>query len=181
MNTTIKTADLRAVREKLWNLSCLGNGDKPGNSTGNAIAQEALAILDAALAQPEQEPAAICCNCLGTKRPHALDPEWKGRCECAAPVAQTVDVSKVFSAGTHAQQGAAPVAQPKSPISFENGNIYLNFNSIEIGTAADGGISVKYLLGGKPVCVQTAEMPRFALAETLTIGGVEGRICGKLE
>ena len=36
-------------------------------------------------AQPEPEPVAICPNCLGTKRPHSIDPEWKGRCDCAPP------------------------------------------------------------------------------------------------
>jgi hypothetical protein len=36
-------------------------------------------------AQPEQEPVAICPNCLGTRRPHADDPDWRGRCDCNPP------------------------------------------------------------------------------------------------
>jgi hypothetical protein len=34
---------------------------------------------------PEQEPVAICPNCLGTRRPHADDPDWRGRCDCTPP------------------------------------------------------------------------------------------------
>lgn len=47
----------------------------------------AITALVAALAQQDEpvEPVAICCNCLGTKRPHADDPEWKGRCDCEPP------------------------------------------------------------------------------------------------
>lgn len=48
----------------------------------------AMTALRAALVQqvePAQELVAICCNCLGTKRPHADDPEWKGRCDCEPP------------------------------------------------------------------------------------------------
>ena len=35
--------------------------------------------------EPADEPVAICPNCLGTKRPHKDDPEWKGRCDCIPP------------------------------------------------------------------------------------------------
>ena len=35
-----------------------------------------------------QEPVAICPNCLGTKRPHADDPDWRGRCDCTEPAVQ---------------------------------------------------------------------------------------------
>lgn len=42
------------------------------------------------------QQAAQCPNCLGTNRPHALDPGWKGRCECAAqpPAAKEYSWSK---------------------------------------------------------------------------------------
>ena len=34
------------------------------------------------------QPVAICPNCLGTKQPHADDPDWRGRCDCTPPAAQ---------------------------------------------------------------------------------------------
>jgi hypothetical protein len=37
---------------------------------------------------PAQEVVAICQNCLGTKRPHADDPDWRGRCDCTPPAVQ---------------------------------------------------------------------------------------------
>ena len=46
-------ADILAARdptllvEALRKLSCLGNGDRPGNSIGNEIAREALAAWEA--------------------------------------------------------------------------------------------------------------------------------------
>ena len=36
----------------------------------------------------EQIALAQCQNCLGTRAPNALDPEWKGRCECAEAAEQ---------------------------------------------------------------------------------------------
>ena len=36
---------LRVAEEALRKLSCIGNGDRPGNSEGNVIAQEALARI----------------------------------------------------------------------------------------------------------------------------------------
>ncbi len=38
---------LKLARDALQKLACLGNGDKPGNSTGNVIALTALAAIDA--------------------------------------------------------------------------------------------------------------------------------------
>ena len=43
-------ADLAAARKALEALACLGNGDRPGNSEGNVIAQRALAAIAAAQA-----------------------------------------------------------------------------------------------------------------------------------
>lgn len=44
---------MQQVREKVHRLACLGNGDRFGTSIGNGIAQDALALLDAAMQAPE--------------------------------------------------------------------------------------------------------------------------------
>jgi hypothetical protein len=49
------------------------------------VAKHAITALHQALEKPADEPVAICPNCLGTKRPHKDDPEWKGRCDCIPP------------------------------------------------------------------------------------------------
>ena len=42
---------LQTVRDALEKIACLGNGDKHGNSVGNVLAIEALAIVDELMAQ----------------------------------------------------------------------------------------------------------------------------------
>ena len=47
-DATLATAEKRLALAvaALKELSCLGNGDQPGNSTGNRIAQETLAQIE---------------------------------------------------------------------------------------------------------------------------------------
>lgn len=53
----------------------------------NRLREATLVVADAV-----QEPVAICPNCLGTKRPHADDPDWRGCCDCTPPAAQPAPV-----------------------------------------------------------------------------------------
>ena len=47
---------LAIAQQALEKLACLGNGDIPGNSVGNCIAQEALELMKEAHNPPEPEP-----------------------------------------------------------------------------------------------------------------------------
>lgn len=48
-------AQLAEARKALMVLSCLGNGDRPGNSEGNTIAQASLAKIEALAGGAEGE------------------------------------------------------------------------------------------------------------------------------
>jgi hypothetical protein len=54
----------------------------------------ALANTAPAARQAVQEPVAICPNCLGTRRPHADDPDWRGRCDCTPPAQPAVPLTE---------------------------------------------------------------------------------------
>lgn len=76
----------------------------------------------------KQEPVAICPNCLGTKRPHADDLDWRGRCDCTPPAAQPApDVADIIAGELNVSRGAAydmmrkalEAAQPAVPLTRE--------------------------------------------------------------
>ena len=60
-----------------------------------------IARAEAAQQPAQQEPVAQCPNCLGTTRPHALDPQWEGKCECHDPLAQPAQQERTCSTCTY--------------------------------------------------------------------------------
>ena len=63
---------LKLARDALQKLACLGNGDKPGNSTGNVIALTTLAAIDAMPASAQT----------GGSAEHMLQDQSRGLSRC---------------------------------------------------------------------------------------------------